>query len=134
MFCFVFLLMFLFKPNITSGSNNRVAKTHADISNIKNALALYYNDNESYPSGEEGLQALVTAYSVNIIDPWYREYYYTNLGEGKGVHVFTLGRDGTVGGCGYSRDIFSSTEYEGVRRTRECTLYQLAKIEFLSTK
>lgn len=88
------------------------------IKSIKNALELYYLDNRSYPSDAEGLQALAARpagatrwngpYLKNadgLDDPWGRPYLYKRSGDGAGVVVSSLGRDGRQGGEGEDADI-----------------------------
>lgn len=88
----------------------RIATARTDISgNIGVALDLYELDNGRYPTGEEGLNALMTKpASVNNwngpylkkrpIDPWGKEYKYTCPGaHNNDYDLYSLGPDGSEG-------------------------------------
>jgi general secretion pathway protein G len=77
-------------------------------------------DNQSYPSAEQGLQALVSRPSTGPQppnwratldklpkDPWGRPYQYLNPGLKGEVDVLSLGADGQPGGEGKNADIGS---------------------------
>ncbi|MGH7718679.1 MAG: type II secretion system major pseudopilin GspG [Gemmatimonadaceae bacterium] len=103
------------------------AKTNAARSQIELfALALdtYRLDNDRYPETEQGLSALRTLPSSGDIprnwrgpylrktvplDPWGRAYVYLSPGkENPGSYdLYTLGRDGEVGGEGEDADLTS---------------------------
>ncbi|RMD79146.1 MAG: type II secretion system protein GspG [Gammaproteobacteria bacterium] len=95
----------------------RIAKAKADIRAIQSALDLYKLDNGSYPSTDEGLEALVRrppgarrwkegGYLDRLPkDPWGRPYLYLNPGVHGPVDVYTLGADGRPGGEGKDADI-----------------------------
>src|SRR5713226_9182638 len=51
-------------------------KAMADIAELKTALDRYYIDNGSYPTGDQGLSALVTAPTTGNIPPNYEEAGY----------------------------------------------------------
>lgn len=98
----------------------RITRARADIQAIEAALDIFRLDNFRYPTGEEGLQALVArpndpgirwpqgGYMRRLpADPWNRPYLYANPGRQGEVDVFTLGRDGEEGGEGQDRDIGS---------------------------
>jgi len=91
-----------------------------DIAAIMQALKLYRLDSGRYPSGEQGLQALVTrpttdpqpanwkSYLDRIPkDPWGKPYQYLNPGVHGEIDVFTLGADGQPGGSEADVDIGS---------------------------
>ena len=86
------------------------------MDNIASALDLYRLDNGRYPTGQEGLQALVTAPADARrwdgpylrggevpVDPWDRAYVYTS--DGAGFSLSTLGANGIEGGDGENQDI-----------------------------
>lgn len=86
------------------------------MDNIASALDLYRLDNGRYPTGQEGLQALIAAPADARrwdgpylrggevpVDPWDRAYVYT--GDGAGFSLSTLGADGIEGGDGENQDI-----------------------------
>ena len=95
-----------------------VART--DVGNLMQALKLYKLDNQRYPTGEQGLEALVAKPSAGPIpanwknyleklpnDPWGRPYQYANPGVKSEIDVFSLGADGQAGGEGKDADIGS---------------------------
>jgi len=100
----------------------RVTAARADIAAIIGALKLYKLDNGTYPSPEQGLEALVKKPERGEIprnwksggylerlpnDPWNHEYQYLNPGIRGEVDVLSLGRDGKPGGEDYDADIGS---------------------------
>ncbi len=100
----------------------RVVAAKADIQAILNALKLYRLDNGTYPSQQQGLQALVKRPDTGDIprnwkpggylermpkDPWGTDYQYLNPGIHGEVDVFSFGADRQPGGDGYSADIGS---------------------------
>ena len=90
----------------------RVAAAGADInSNVATALKLYELDSGGYPSGSEGLDALVVKPSSaknwngpylekKPIDPWGKEYKYQSPGTHRphDYDLYSLGKDGQVSG------------------------------------
>ncbi len=98
----------------------RITKAKQDIRAIQSALDLYKLDNYSYPSTDQGLEALVTKPSGTPEarkwkqggyldrlpkDPWGNEYQYLSPGSHGNVDIFTLGADGRPGGEGVNADI-----------------------------
>ena len=96
----------------------RLVKAKQDILSIQNALDLYKLDNNTYPSTDQGLLALVEKPSSNPIpsnwqpylkslpkDPWGRDYLYLNPGQHGEVDIFTYGADGQAGGTKFNADI-----------------------------
>ena len=91
------------------GEQARVATARADIqTNIATALKLYELDNGSFPSSEEGLNALLSKPSSasnwngpylerKPLDPWGREYNYRSPGEHRTADydLSSFGNDGT---------------------------------------
>ena len=97
----------------------RISKAKSDIRVLESSLELYKLDNFSYPSSDQGLQALVTKPSgantrnwreggyikkLNK-DPWGNEYQYRYPGSNGEFDVFSLGADAQVGGTGEAADI-----------------------------
>ena len=90
------------------GEQARRAAAEADIrANISTALKLYELDNGSFPTTEEGLNALLNKpgsapnwngpyLEKKPIDPWGREYKYKCPGEHRPADydLYSLGRDG----------------------------------------
>jgi general secretion pathway protein G len=98
----------------------RVTVAKTDVNNIMQALKLYKLDNQSYPTGEQGLQALSARPSAGPApanwkgyieklpnDPWGKPYQYLNPGINKDVDVMSFGADGVAGGEGKNADIGS---------------------------
>lgn len=114
------ILAAIVAPNVIGRVDDaQITKAKAEISNIENALKFYRLDNFTYPSTEQGLQALVTkpadpnvknwkpgGYMDRIPrDPWGNDYLYLNPGNKGEIDVYTLGRDGRPGGEGVDADI-----------------------------
>ena len=98
----------------------RMVKAQGDIRVIETALKLYKLDNYSYPSTDQGLEALVIrptddpepkrwkegGYLDRLPkDPWDGEYFYLNPGLHGDIDIFSLGADGQPGGEGANSDI-----------------------------
>lgn len=95
----------------------RVTKAQADIRALESALNLYKLDNHSYPSTDQGLDALVQrpegvttwkegGYMDRLPkDPWGQPYQYLNPGTHGTIDIFSLGRDAQPGGEGIDADI-----------------------------
>ena len=96
----------------------RVVRANNDIATYGSALELYKLDNFSYPSTDQGLEALVEKPSGDPepgnwksggyvkklgSDPWGRPYLYES--EGGSFEIVSLGRDGVEGGEGFDADI-----------------------------
>jgi general secretion pathway protein G len=100
-------------------SEVQVAK--AQIESLEKALDQYRLDNRSYPSTEQGLEALVNRpanapnwagpYLKKAVpnDPWGRAYVYRVPGQRGDIEVVSLGRDGKAGGSGEDADIGIAT-------------------------
>ncbi|TBW56012.1 type II secretion system protein GspG [Marinobacter halodurans] len=115
------LLVAIVAPNILGRSDQaRVTVAQTQMSNIANALDLYRLDNGSYPSTQQGLQALVTkpsgspepknwnpdGYLKSVPeDPWGNEYQYISPGVNGPYDLFSYGSDGREGGEGDAADI-----------------------------
>ena len=85
-------------------------------------MKLYRLDNQRYPTGEQGLAALVAKPEQPPVppnwkpggyleklpkDPWGRPYVYLNPGVRGEIEVFSFGADGQPGGAGIDADIGS---------------------------
>jgi general secretion pathway protein G len=115
------LLAALIVPNVLDRADDaRLTAARTDITNVMNSLKLYRLDNQRYPTGEQGLQALVTKPTVSPVppnwrpyleklpnDPWGQPYKYLNPGLKGEVDVFSLGADGKEGGEGKDADLGS---------------------------
>lgn len=100
----------------------RQAKARIQIESIETALKLYKLDNGSYPTTEQGLQALVEPPEVGELagkwreggylekgkipkDPWGNEYVYLSPGAQGDFDLLSYGADGEPGGEGKNKDI-----------------------------
>lgn len=97
----------------------RVTRAHSDIAGIVSALNLYKLDNFTYPSSEQGLDALVVKPSSQPDtpnwkgpyldrmpkDPWNHPYLYQHPGQHGEIDVYSLGADGRPGGEGEAADL-----------------------------
>ena len=115
------VLAALIVPNVMDRAEDaRVTAARTDVNNLVQALKLYKLDNQRYPSGEQGLQALVARPTVGIVppnwrpyldklpaDPWGRAYQFANPGVKGEIDVYSLGADGQAGGEGRNADIGS---------------------------
>jgi len=108
-------------PNVLDRADDaRVTAARTDVANLTQALKLYKLDNLRYPTGEQGLQALVARPTAGPqaanwkpyldklpTDPWGQPYQYLNPGVKGEVDVFSWGADGKAGGTGRDADIGS---------------------------
>ncbi len=115
------VLAALIVPNVLDRADDaRVTAAKTDIANLTQALKLYKLDNQRYPSGEQGLQALVAKPTSGPTptnwrpyleklpnDPWTRPYLYMNPGVKGEIDVLSFGADGQAGGEGKNADIGS---------------------------
>ncbi len=98
----------------------RQVRAKQDIQAIVTALNIYKLDNYTYPSSEQGLDALVHKPSGSPdapnfkpggyldrvpVDPWKHPYLYVHPGQHGDVDVYSLGADGKPGGDGEAKDI-----------------------------
>jgi general secretion pathway protein G len=96
-------------------------KAQADIQAIKTGLDRYYLDNGSYPTTDQGLQALISPPSNGRVpanyesggylqsipkDPWGTAYFYQS--DGNSYVLKSFGADGAEGGEGKNADIDGS--------------------------
>ena len=88
------------------------------VDRLSSVLDLYMLDAGSYPSEEEGLEALVEQpagterwngpylkKAESLIDPWGQPYVYRYPGEHGEYDLYSLGADGQVGGEGRDEDV-----------------------------
>ena len=122
------LLISVVAPTVLNQADDaRVQKVHADFKAIETALKIYRLDNYVYPSTEQGLEALVTASTLDPeprnfktggylpelpIDPWGNPYLYLSPGENGEYDLYTLGVDGVSGGEGPNKDLGNWKEEE----------------------
>ncbi len=115
------VLAALIVPNVLDRADDaRVTAARTDVNNMVQALKLYKLDNQRFPTGEQGLQALVTKPTAGPIPPnwrpyldklpkdaWGQPYQYLNPGVHQEIDVLSFGADGQAGGEGKNADIGS---------------------------
>lgn len=115
------VLAALIVPNVLDRADDaRVTAARTDVNNLMQALKLYRLDNQRYPTGEQGLQALIARPAAAPVppnwkpyleklpnDPWGRPYQYLNPGVKGEIDVMSFGADGQAGGEGKNADIGS---------------------------
>lgn len=118
------ILIGLVAPNILGRVDKaRVTAAKADIATLEQALEMYRLDNHSYPSTDQGLEALVSKPSGEPeaknwnpegylkksklpADPWGDPYQYVSPGQDRRPYdLYSFGADGREGGDGYDADI-----------------------------
>jgi len=104
-----------------------VTAARSQIESLALALDAYRLDNGRYPDSQQGLAALRAPPTSGDIaanwrgpylrrlvplDPWRRPYVYRMPGRNRAdeFELYTLGRDGQVGGSGEDADITASGE------------------------
>jgi general secretion pathway protein G len=101
----------------------KALKAKMQIESIGTALKLYKLDMGSYPTTEQGLQALVTAPATDNTsrwrkggymdkgkvpkDPWGHEFIYLSPGANDDYDIISYGADGVAGGEDNNKDINS---------------------------
>ncbi|MCP4618168.1 MAG: type II secretion system major pseudopilin GspG [Bradyrhizobium sp.] len=115
------LIMALVGPRVLNYlSDSRVKGAKIQIQSFSAALDLFYLDAGRYPTGAEGLEALVrpvtgiAAWNGPYVkggkipaDPWGNAYVYRVPGERSAYEIRSLGSDGQEGGSGVAADIAS---------------------------
>ena len=119
------LLVSIVAPNVLDQADDaRVQKVVADFSAIETALSIYRLNNYTYPTSEQGLEALVEKPTIDPIpnnwkkggylkelpyDPWQRPYLYLSPAEfsDREFDIYSLGADGVTGGEDQNADIGS---------------------------
>lgn len=113
------LLMTLVAPQVIRYlSDARSETATVQLKNIESALELYYLDTGQYPSNEAGPRSLVEQPAdttgwrgpylkkdSGLLDPWRREFVYRLPGKHGSYDLYSLGRDGALGGDGENRDV-----------------------------
>lgn len=106
-------LMAVLLPNLMSRlDKSKVNSTKIAISQMVNALNLYYTDCGKYPSSLDGLAKADADCSnwgpepymkKNLKDGWNRDFTYSI--EGNAYVIKSFGKDGREGGEGFDKDI-----------------------------
>ena len=112
------ILAAIVAPNVIGRIDDaQIARVQQDLRGIESALKFYRLDNFSYPTSEQGLEALVTKPADPNIrnwknyldrmpkDPWGNPYQYLSPGNNGEIDIYTLGRDGRPGGEGTDTDM-----------------------------
>jgi general secretion pathway protein G len=113
--------MTLVAPQVIRYLSDARSETAAvQLKNIESALELYYLDTGQYPSNEAGPRSLVERPPVapdwrgpylkkdsGLLDPWGKEFVYRLPGEHGSYDLYSLGRDGALGGEGEDKDIMN---------------------------
>lgn len=115
------ILAALVVPQVMSRPDQaKVTVAQGDIKGIAAALDMYKLDNHSYPSTQQGLEALVKKPSGNPaaknwnkdgylkrvpVDPWGNPYQYLSPGTRGAFDLYSLGADGKQGGSDLNADI-----------------------------
>ena len=99
-------------------------KAKLTIESLETSLRLYKLDNGSYPTTEQGLEALVAAPDTGEVpkhyrdggyvekgriplDPWENEFVYLSPGVHGEYDIVSYGADGVPGGEGKNKDVNS---------------------------
>lgn len=115
------LIIAIAAPRVIGYFEASKAKTaKIQIANISTALDLYKLSNNSYPTEQQGLKALVEkpdsiatwdgpylTRADGINDPWGKPYNYKAPGLHGAFDVSSLGADGKEGGAGEDQDLGS---------------------------
>ena len=100
------------------GAKSNTAKLQ--IEDFGGALDLFYLENDRYPLGQEGLEALVQKPAgldnwngpylkkkKLPTDPWRNEYHYESPGQNGSYDLYSYGKDNALGGEKENKDILS---------------------------
>lgn len=119
------LLAALVGPKLIGRTDDaKIGTTKTQIKQLETAIKLYKLDNGSYPSTEQGLNALVSKPTVGVIpknykdggyleskqvpkDGWGNDFIYVSPGEHGDYDLYSYGADGAKGGEGKNADITS---------------------------
>ncbi|MCW8845234.1 MAG: type II secretion system major pseudopilin GspG [Gammaproteobacteria bacterium] len=114
------ILAALVVPNILGNVDTaRITAARQDLKAIESALDMYRLDNYTYPTSQQGLDALVTQPADPSIrnwrqggylkklpkDPWGNPYQYLYPGTQGEMDIWSMGADGQTGGEGVTADI-----------------------------
>jgi general secretion pathway protein G len=114
------LLAAIVAPNVIGRVDDaQITRAKADIGQIESAMKFYRLDNFTYPTTEQGLEALVNKPNDPNVrnwktggyldrvpkDPWGNPYLFLNPGNNSEIDIYTLGADGKPGGENTNADI-----------------------------
>jgi general secretion pathway protein G len=117
------ILAAIIAPNVIGRLHDaKVSAAKQDVATLVQTLTMYKLDNARFPSGEQGLKALVEkptsaplpnnwrggGYMPRLPnDPWGNAYQFANPGLHGDIDVYSFGADGKTGGDGEGADIGS---------------------------
>ena len=117
------ILAAIIAPNVIGRLHDaKVSAAKQDVATLAQSLAMYKLDNGRFPTGEQGLRALVEkpsgspppnnwrsgGYIARLPnDPWGNRYQFVNPGLHGDIDVFSMGADAKPGGEGENADIGS---------------------------
>lgn len=119
------ILAAIIAPRIVGRTDEaKVTEAKVQMKNLETALKLYKLDNGSYPSTEQGLEALVKRPETGTVpknwreggylekkkipaDPWGNPYVYASPGVSGDYDIVSYGSDGVRGGDGFAKDVES---------------------------
>ncbi|OGW13027.1 MAG: type II secretion system protein GspG [Nitrospinae bacterium RIFCSPLOWO2_12_39_16] len=117
------ILAAIITPRIIGRTDDaRVTEAKVQIRNLETALKLYKLDTGTYPTTEQGLDALIEKPATGVIpkkwreggylevkkipsDPWGNPYIYISPGLHGDYDIVSYGADGVRGGEGFDKDI-----------------------------
>ena len=100
-------------------SKSEIKTARSQINALGKALDQYRLDTGHYPNSEQGMNALIQMPSDEPkwdgpyllkkipLDPWGRAYLYKSPGDSGEYDLYSLGKDGSVGGSKEAQDIVS---------------------------
>ncbi len=117
------ILAAIIAPNVIGRLNDaKVSAAKQDVATLVQTLTMYKLDNSRFPSGEQGLKALVEKPVIAPLpnnwrtggyiprlpnDPWGNPYQFANPGLHGDIDVYSFGADGKAGGESEGADIGS---------------------------
>ena len=117
------ILAAIIAPNVIGRLNDaKVSAAKQDVATLVQTLTMYKLDNSRFPSGDQGLKALVEKPAIAPLpnnwrtggylprlpnDPWGNPYQFANPGLRGEIDVYSFGADGKTGGEGEGADIGS---------------------------
>jgi general secretion pathway protein G len=100
-------------------SKSEIKTARSQINALGKALDQYRLDTGHYPNSEQGINSLIQMPSDEPkwdgpyllkkipLDPWGRAYLYKSPGDNGEYDLYSLGKDGSVGGSKEAEDIVS---------------------------
>jgi len=85
---------------VKANSDSLIDQPLADISKIDVAVNMFYLEHQMFPNS---LNELDEYRNLSIKDPWGVYYRYEKQQSGR-YKIYTLGKDGKIGGSGENRD------------------------------